>query len=144
MWEPSRAQSRFYECHYMRKLGKALLACVLATLAIVVIILSINAAFGMDDGTRFENVPPQIRNWFRSIQSPQGVPCCDIADGHRTAWKADEDGTYWALIDSEYVKVPKETVILGAHNPTGESIVWYTKYPDGQVFIRCFVPADGA
>lgn len=123
--------------------------CVLGALALIaavvgLVALLIGHAFGMDDGTRFQNVDPGTRAWFKSVQSPRGIPCCDLADGHRTAWKADAEGNYWALVDNEWLKVPQEAVILNAHNPTGESIVWYMKYADGTVYIRCFVPADGA
>jgi hypothetical protein len=47
-----------------------------------------------------ETVPDHIRSWFNSVQSPKGVPCCDIADGHRTDYnmRADE---YWVPIDGE-------------------------------------------
>ena len=38
-------------------------------------------ALAFDDG-RYESVPPDIRAWFKGMVAPNGVPCCDIADGH--------------------------------------------------------------
>lgn len=31
-------------------------------------------------------------NWFKSVRSKQGVPCCNLADGHPTEMKRLEDG----------------------------------------------------
>ena len=32
------------------------------------------------------NVPADIRAWFKGVIAPNGVPCCDISDGHRTEY----------------------------------------------------------
>ena len=40
------------------------------------------AALAFDNG-QYDNVPPDIRAWFKGVVAPNGVPCCDIADGHR-------------------------------------------------------------
>ncbi len=54
----------------MRRFAQiALLAC-LSALA--------GAALAFDNG-QFENVPPDIRAWFKGVIAPNGVPCCDIA-----------------------------------------------------------------
>src|SRR6478752_1997299 len=37
------------------------------------------AAVAFDNG-QYENVPADIRAWFRSVIAPSGVPCCDISD----------------------------------------------------------------
>jgi hypothetical protein len=42
------------------------------------------AALAFDNG-QYDNVPPDIRAWFKSVIAPNGVPCCDISDGHRTS-----------------------------------------------------------
>ena len=34
-------------------------------------------------------------------------------------------------------------VVDGEGNPTGDAVVWYSEY-NGTVYIRCFVPGDGA
>ena len=42
------------------------------------------------DNRQYEHVPPDIRAWFKSVIAPNGVPCCDISDGHRTAYNVRE------------------------------------------------------
>ncbi len=98
-------------------------------------------ALATDQG-QYSGVPDNIRAWFKSVQSPKGVPCCDIADGHRTTWRGSKDGGYEVPIDGEWLAVPSEAIVYNAGNPVGEAVVWYTKY-SGKTFIRCFVPGDG-
>lgn len=98
-------------------------------------------AYAFDNG-QWDNVDPATRQWFKSLKNKQGMPCCDTADGHRTTWRASEDGGYEVPINGKWVKVPPEAVLTNTGNPTGEAIVWYA--PDiGGMFIRCFVPSDG-
>lgn len=104
------------------------------------------AAFAKDNG-QWGDVPDSVRSWFKGVRSPHGVPCCDMADGHRTLedWRGS---TYWipnpaALGAIEWMEVPPEAVVYNAGNPTGEAVVWYVVQGPGQVFIRCFVPGGG-
>ena len=61
----------------MRRLAPvALLAC-LPVLA--------STALAFDNG-QFEHVAPDVRAWFKSVIAPNGVPCCDVSDGHRTEY----------------------------------------------------------
>jgi hypothetical protein len=103
----------------------------------------------MDRG-QFANVPLEVREWFEHLQSPNGVPCCSYADGHRTGYDTRQD-QYWVPIEGEWYPVPPEAVVKTA-NPVGEAIVWYqnlSEYNDGVVStdskyrILCFVPTDG-
>jgi hypothetical protein len=98
-------------------------------------------ALARDNG-QYKDVPEDIRNWFKSVRSPQGIPCCDISDGHRTDFDM-RDNKYWVPINGEWVMVPPETVLKETNNPTGDAIVWYTMY-DNKPYIRCFVPGGGA
>jgi hypothetical protein len=109
---------------------------MLATLGALV-----TPALAVDRG-QFTNVPDSVRAWFKNVRSPKGVPCCDVADGHRTDYDIRHDG-YWVPIDGEWQAVPEEAVVRDAGNPVGEAIVWYTQY-NGRTFIRCFVPGGGA
>ncbi len=68
-----------------------------------------SAAQAVDRG-QFENVPDNIRSWFKAIRSPSGVPCCDIADGHRTEYDV-RDGAYWVPIEGVWWQVPDRAVI---------------------------------
>jgi hypothetical protein len=98
-------------------------------------------ALAFDHG-QYADVPPDIRAWFKAVRSPKGVPCCDVADGHRTTWQAGKAG-YEVPIDGQWLPVPPDAVIDDAGNPVGEAVVWYTKFSDGKVYIRCFVPGGG-
>lgn len=98
------------------------------------------------DNGQWNDIPDHIRSWFKGVRSPSGIPCCDIADGHRTTWRGDKDGGYEVPIDGAWRRVPPEAVITNAGNPTGEAVVWYTRVSiqGGDVYhIRCFVPGDG-
>jgi hypothetical protein len=98
-----------------------------------------NAAHAIDRG-QYENVPADIRAWFKGVVSPSGVPCCDISDGHRTAYGVRE-GAYWVPIDGLWWQVPERAVIRNQGNPVGEAVVWYVNQR-GSIVINCFVPAD--
>lgn len=100
-----------------------------------------SAARAMDHG-QFENVPADVRAWFKNVMSPRGILCCDIADGHRTNYDMRQNA-YWVPINGKWIKVPEEAVIQNAGNPVGDAIVWYAQR-SGDVTIRCFVPGGGA
>jgi hypothetical protein len=123
----------------MRSLRRLLLVASLASMPI--------AAAAIDNG-QFDDVPANIRSWFKSVRSPYGVLCCDITDGHRTTWKADAHGTYWVPIEDRWVPVPPEAIVYDAGNPFGDAVIWYVKGgtdEDGMptFYIRCFVPGGG-
>lgn len=88
---------------------------------------------------------PQM-NWFRSVHSKDGVPCCDLADGHPTEMKRREDGIYIPdplHISGPWLLVPKEAMTVPLNNPVGVATVWYvvqTSQTDQNIYIRCFVP----
>jgi hypothetical protein len=46
------------------------------------LIFAAGTARAVDRG-QFENIPDDIRAWFKGARSPDGVPCCDTSDGHR-------------------------------------------------------------
>jgi hypothetical protein len=88
---------------------------------------------------QYEGVDPQTRAWFRSVVSPLGVPCCDMADGHQVQWETTPEG-YRVFVEDAWRDVPKDAVVTKFGNPTGNAVVWYVKQaPDG-IHIRCFVP----
>jgi hypothetical protein len=96
----------------------------------------------------WDGVDPKVRSWFQSLRSPHGVPCCNMADGHKTLedWRGQNE--YWipdptATDGLTWIQVPPEAVVYNAGNPTGEAVVWYVMQGPNQVFIRCFVPGGG-
>jgi hypothetical protein len=94
------------------------------------------------DRGQFEDVPDDIRAWFKGVRSPSGTPCCDISNGHRTIYDVREGG-YWVPIDGAWWRVPETAVVRNAGNPLGEAVVWYVSLR-GNIEIRCFVPADAS
>ena len=66
-------------------------------------------ALAFDNG-QYENVPPDIRAWFKGVIAPNGVPCCDISDGHRTEYDYRE-GAYWVPIEGQWMQVPAHAII---------------------------------
>jgi len=94
------------------------------------------------DNGQFANVSPSVRAWFKGVKSQHGVPCCDIADGHRTDYDMRKD-QYWVPINGSWLPVPPDAVLNDAGNPVGDAVVWYSIYGD-HVVIRCFVPGSGA
>ncbi len=103
---------------------------------------------------QYAQYSPEERAWFKGVHTSQGVPCCDVADGHRTTWRHGEFGYEVPVTDDaqviHWLPVPAAAVIENAHNPTHDSIVWYRDYGPGfpndaeRYYIRCFVPGDGA
>lgn len=97
-------------------------------------------AYATDFG-QYTDTPDHIRAWFKSVKSKFGIPCCDIADGHRTDYDIRGDD-YWVPIDGTWMPVPKDAVVDNVGNPVGQAVVWYSDV-GGKVFIRCFVPSGG-
>ena len=97
------------------------------------------AAFAFDNG-QYDHVPPDIRAWFKSVIAPNGVPCCDISDGHRTDYDV-RAGSYWVPIEGQWMEVPERAIIRDRGNPVGQAVVWYVHHR-GAIIISCFVPAD--
>jgi hypothetical protein len=118
----------------MRSFTRALLVAALSSLSY--------GAAAFDNG-QYNDVPANIRSWFKSVRSPHGIPCCDIADGHRTTWRGNKTGGYEVPIEGEWRPVPQEAIVYNAGNPTGDAIVWYVRQGTNTYYIRCFVPGDG-
>ena len=115
----------------MRRFARITLVACLPVLA--------GTAFAFDNG-QYDNVPADIRAWFKGVIAPNGVPCCDISDGHRTEYDFRE-GAYWVPIEGQWMQVPAHAIIRDRGNPVGEAVVWYVHHR-GSIVISCFVPAD--
>jgi hypothetical protein len=85
-------------------------------------------------------MPADVRAWFRNVLAPNGLPCCDISDGHRTDYDV-RNGAYWVPIEGKWMEVPDRAVIHGTRNPVGQGVVWYVHQEDS-ILISCFVSAD--
>ena len=115
----------------MRKLAPIALLLAWCTLA--------GTALAFDNG-QYENVPADIRAWFKGVIAPNGVPCCDISDGHQTEYDF-RSGAYWVPIEGQWMEVPAHAIIRDRGNPVGQAVVWYVHHR-GSIIISCFVPAD--
>ena len=111
------------------------------SLVLGALVLVSGAARALDRG-QFEDVPDDIRAWFKGVRSPIGAFCCDISDGHRTIYEV-RAGRYWVPIEGVWWRVPENAVVRNAGNPLGEAVVWYVSVR-GNIEIRCFVPADAS
>jgi len=49
------------------------------------------------------------------VMAPNGVPCCDISDGHRTSYDVRQ-GAYWVPIEGRWMAVPERAVIRDRGN----------------------------
>ena len=63
-------------------------------------------------------MPPDMRAQFKRVMAPNGVPCCDISDGHRTEYHVRE-AAYWVPIEGQWMAVPERAVICDRGNPVG-------------------------
>ena len=111
-----------------------------ATLLSSLVLLAV-AAHAVDRG-QYDNVPDNIRSWFKGVRNSSGGLCCDISDGNRTDYEV-RTGAYWVPIDGVWRRVPDVAIIRNAGNPLGEAVVWYVRIADN-IVIRCFVPADAS
>ena len=107
---------------------------------VLLLLLCSPPASARDLDGRYAKAPPEIKEWFKA-QHANGLPCCDIADGHETISEKRADGRYWVPLEGKWWPVPNEVVIKDTGNPIGRAIVWYiVNIETKQVFIRCFVP----
>ncbi len=118
-----------------------------AILASAWLTVSVTAASARDNG-QFADVPANVKSWFKSIKNRQGVPCCDISDGHILEGDdvSSRDDKYMVHIEGEWVAVPPEVVIYDHGNPNGGAVVWYYSYAhEGRkvIVVRCFVDGGG-
>jgi hypothetical protein len=68
------------------------------------------------------NADPALAPWFQSLQAPNGVSCCSIADCRMTDYRIDATG-YEALVDGRWMIVPPDRVLSHVENPTGRAVV---------------------
>ena len=97
-------------------------------------------ALARDNG-QYNQVAPEIRQWFRDQKSPKtGMICCSEADGSE-AQEDIRDGHYWTTspaVAPNWYQVPDEVVIKDP-NKVGPPVVW-VYYERGEVRIRCYIP----
>ncbi|MGE0424561.1 MAG: hypothetical protein AB7O88_20045 [Reyranellaceae bacterium] len=73
--------------------------------------------------------------WYKTLISPQtGASCCNNEDCRPTRAYVDDDGAWHALLDGQWISVPREKV-LNTKAPDGNSHICANQF--GMIF--CFV-----
>lgn len=93
-----------------------------------------------------EHGRPELNEWFRSLHSNAGAPCCDAGDFDAGSAKRlddvdwdSKDGHYRVRLNDHWIDVPDSAVVPGA-NRSGAAMVW-PFYLNGELIgIRCFMP----
>ena len=83
------------------------------------------------------NADPALRPWFESLRQPgTGVSCCSISDCRPVQYRLSNSG-YEALIDSGWVRIPKDKILHHQTNPLGRAVLCRSP-ASGTIY--CFVP----
>lgn len=115
---------------------------------VLALLLFSTTAFARDNG-QWEDVPPNIRQWFQSLMQPDlpHMSCCGSADAYEADNFEVKGDQYVAIITDGRGVIPNGTRILIPNNkmkwdegnPTGHGIVFIGS--QGQVF--CYVQPGG-
>jgi hypothetical protein len=112
----------------------AFLILAAATLAITVFL---DGAYAFDSEKWGHDAATS--EWFRSLRAPNGIPCCDYADGVRIEdpdWRENQDGSYAVFAKGQWHAIDKDHIIT-ATNRVGYAIVWWPEHWDHP---SCFLP----
>jgi hypothetical protein len=105
------------------------------------ILVVVGLIFSFTSAQPHDHNRPELGEWFKSLRSKGGAPCCDGSDAMSVEspdWDT-KDGHYRVRLDGEWVDVPDEAVV-DVPNRSGEAKVWpYTGYQKG---VRCFLPGS--
>lgn len=130
--------------------GRYFLSVMLAGLVAIVILVGL-----MVKARAHDHEHPELDDWYLSLKSKEGHPCCegpgkDATHLSEIDWDT-KDGHYRVRIEGRWFVVPDEAVITEP-NRDGRAIVWgypMTSYgEDGSRHmidynIRCFTPGAG-
>lgn len=118
-------------------------AVAVCLIALIMLIAGMHRANARDPDGRYAQSP--LKNWFQSLKSKSGIPCCDTADGLRLEdvdWESTGE-SYRVRIEGKWYDVPEEARIEQP-NKFGPAIVWPYKDATGKIQVRCFIPGAGA
>ncbi len=137
--------TRIVPTKFAREAWVALLILILTAVAVAT---GIVAASARDDG-QWENVPENVRQWFRSLKQPDHprLSCCGEADAFEADNFEAEGDHYVAIITNgkgvipsgTRIPVPNQKMKSDAGNPTGHGIIFLG--PQRQVY--CYVTPGG-
>jgi len=84
---------------------------------------------------------PVTSEWFKSLRSAAGTPCCDYADGVRLEdpeWRENDDGTFDVFARGAWWKMQPDQLVK-ATNRVGYAILWW---PVNWAAPSCFLPGS--
>lgn len=84
----------------------------------------------------------QWHEWFSSLFSPSGTPCCAQYDGivlTDVDWDHTLGHGYRVFVEGQWVDVP-DSAVVRAKNKFGRAVVWPYRDGAGVLHIRCFLP----
>jgi hypothetical protein len=138
-------RSRYLSAAHNLAGAKRRLVWVAAAFSFGVLPLSSSAA-GMTSQQRAE--------WFASLRTPSGRSCCELSDCHRTEATLQADGSWFAVVDGKWRRIPPEKVLKSPQSIDGDAYVCNGKpwsgsnqvngaivnAPPSAGAIYCFVP----
>jgi hypothetical protein len=108
---------------------------------VLLVLFACAPAFARDNG-QYNQVSPEIRDWFRAQKSPKtGGRCCDEADGVY-AEEDIRDSRYWTRWPGHDWRPVPEDVVIHDPNRHGAPVVWWY-FEQGEAKIRCYAPGGG-
>jgi hypothetical protein len=113
-----------------------MLKLVVGSICLISIAMPIAVAIAFD-GSKWASQDASTRDWFRNLHAPNGIPCCDYADGHRIEapdYTELDDGSYDVRLPGGVVHVDKRHVVSGT-NRIGYAVYWGVA---GMTY--CFMP----
>jgi hypothetical protein len=82
---------------------------------------------------------PATSEWFKSLKSAAGTPCCDYADGVRLEdpeWHENDDGSFEVFARGQWWTMQPGQLVK-ATNRVGYAILWW---PENWPAPSCFLP----
>ena len=122
------------------------IAAIILVIVAAILILVRPAAAGTNTQQRGE--------WFSSLRTLSGRSCCELGDCHRTDATLQADGSWTAMVDGNWRRIPPEKVLKAPLSIDGDAYVcngkpWAgSKQVNGAIVsaptsagaIYCFVP----
>lgn len=82
------------------------------------------------------------KDWVRGLRGPDGISCCDDADGIDPVWRIENDRYVVHYKGQDLIVDPKN--VLTVPNKIGVARAWVWVGLDGNPYIRCFLPGPTA
>ncbi len=65
-----------------------------------------------------------VSKWYRSLRQPvTGISCCSEADCRATPARQRPDGSWQAMLGSEWIDIPPNLIIEDEQHPGGQAVL---------------------